>query len=116
MHITEPFFEPGHGFAVGREAEMAGLDDAGVDRADRDLVQAMAAHRQEFVIGWVPARRRSSRTERSAQAPLAMIEPRAVIGRIRRYVTVEVAYGPFEPDRRRMEPANRRKASLAHGE
>src|SRR5260370_25238436 len=92
---------------------MAGLDDAGVDRADRDLVQAMAAHRQEFVIGRVPARRRSSRTKRSAKAPLAMIEPRAAVGRVRRYMTVEVAYGPFKPDCRRVEPAHRPKTSPA---
>src|SRR5258707_1943774 len=31
-------------------------------------------------------------------------------------MTIEVAYGPFEPDRRRMKPANRRKAAAPDGE
>ncbi len=31
-------------------------------------------------------------------------------------MTIEVAYGPFEPDRRRMEPANRRKAPVPDGD
>src|SRR5258708_8946953 len=95
---------------------MAGLEDAGVDRADGDLVQAMSVHRQEFVIGWVPARRKSSGAERSVKTPLAVVEPSAVVGRVRRHMTVKVAYRPFEPDRRRVEPADRRKGSLAHGE
>jgi len=47
---------------------------------------------------------------------MAMIEPRAVVGRVRRHMTVKVAYRPFEPDRRRVEPADRRKSLLAHGE
>ncbi len=84
MDITEPFFEPGHGLAVGRKTEMAGLDDARMDRADRDLVQAVSVHGQELVVRRIAARRKSSGAERSVKAPLAMIEPRAVVGRIRR--------------------------------
>src|SRR5215470_4149158 len=110
MHVTKPFFEPDHGLAVGRETEMARLDDAGMDRADRDLVQAMSVHGQEFVVRRIAAPRESSGAEWSVKAPLAVIEPGAVIRCIRRHMTIKVAYGPFEPDRRRMKPANRRKA------
>jgi len=42
MHIAEPLLEPHHRLAVGGEAEMAWLDDAGMDRADRDLVQILS--------------------------------------------------------------------------
>ena len=38
-----------HRLAVALKAEMPGLDDAGVDRPDRDLVHAVAFHREEGV-------------------------------------------------------------------
>ena len=47
VHIAQPLFEPHHRLAIRGEAEMARLDDAGMDRADRDLVQALALDRQE---------------------------------------------------------------------
>ena len=49
VHVAEPLLQPRHGLAVGGEAEMAGLDDAGMHRPDRNLVQALALDRQEFV-------------------------------------------------------------------
>jgi len=53
---------------------MAGLDDAGVDRADRDLVQPWSVHRQEFVIGWSPARPQAFAHRAERQGPIGMIE------------------------------------------
>jgi hypothetical protein len=47
VRVTQPLFQPDDGLAVGGEAEMTGLDDAGVDRPDRNLVQAFALGRQE---------------------------------------------------------------------
>ena len=47
VDIAEPLLQPHHGLAIGGEAEMAGLDDAGMHRPDRDLVQALALGRQE---------------------------------------------------------------------
>ncbi len=38
VDVAQPLLEAGDGLAIGGEAEMAGLDDAGMDRADRDLV------------------------------------------------------------------------------
>ena len=38
VHIAQALLEAGHGLAIGGEAEMAGLDDAGMHGADRDLV------------------------------------------------------------------------------
>ena len=49
VHVAEPLFEPHHGLAAGGEAEMSGLDDAGMHRADRNLMQALALDRQELV-------------------------------------------------------------------
>ena len=45
VDITQPLFQPDHGLAVGGEAEMAGFDDAGVNRPHRNLVQAFALRR-----------------------------------------------------------------------
>jgi hypothetical protein len=44
MHIAEPLLEPCHCLAAAREAEMPRLDNAGMDRADRDLVQVLSFH------------------------------------------------------------------------
>jgi hypothetical protein len=112
VHVAEPLLEARHGLAIRRKAEMAGLDDPGMHRSDRNLVQAVAVHRQEFVVDRIAPRRRRARTERRAQPPLAVIEPGAVVGRVRRPVAVEVADGPFEPDRRQVEPADGWKAFL----
>ena len=68
VDVAEPLLEPHHGLAVGGEAEMAGLDDAGMDRPDRDLVQALALGGQE-AIGARAAGRRRSRAERMAARP-----------------------------------------------
>jgi len=59
---------------------MAGLDDAGMHRTDRNLVQAIAFRRQELVT------RRHRRgidsiSQREAHVPTIVIEPGAGIGR-----------------------------------
>ena len=73
--VTEPFFEPHHRLAAGGEAEMARFDNACVHRADGDLVQALAFGRKKFVRGrGLKCLCRPS--ERMAQAPTAMVEPR----------------------------------------
>jgi hypothetical protein len=41
---------------------------------------------------------------------LAVIEPSSEVGRISRSVTIQVAYGAFEPDCRRVEAAHRGKS------
>ncbi len=64
MHVAEPFLEPCHRLAIRREAKMAGLDDAGMDGTDRNLVQAVTMHGQEPVIDRIAPRRRRARTER----------------------------------------------------
>jgi hypothetical protein len=40
--VAEALFQAQHALAHHREAEVARLDDAGVDRADRDFVHAVA--------------------------------------------------------------------------
>ena len=60
VHVAQPLLEPHDGLAVGGEAEMPGLDDAGVHRPDRDLVQRLALGGKERVgvpRGWRAASR-----------------------------------------------------------
>ena len=45
VHVAQPLFQAHDGLAVAAEAEVAGLDDAGVHGADRDLVQRRARRR-----------------------------------------------------------------------
>ena len=51
MLIAERDLQVQHFFAGALEAEMARLDDAGVDRADRDFVNLAAIHAKEFAVG-----------------------------------------------------------------
>ncbi len=91
VHVAEPLLEADHRLAVGGEAEMARLDDAGVHRADRDLVQAFALSRQEDV-------------------GLAMAQPCSRVGQSFRLQAGEIAHRALQPDRRRMHAADRWQA------
>ena len=113
VHIAEPLFEPRHRLAIGGEAEMPGLDDAGMDRADRDLVQALALDRQEIVRGLRPTRL-AGFAERMGHAPEAEIEPGPGVGRTARLQAVQAADGALEPVGRRME-CRRPRGTRRHG-
>jgi hypothetical protein len=47
--VSEPLLQPDHGLAAGGKAEMPGLDDPRMHRADRYLMQAVALRRQEAI-------------------------------------------------------------------
>ncbi len=94
VDVAQPLLETGDRLAVGGEAEMAGLDDAGMDRAHRDLVQAVALDRQER-IGCLGGG--------AAGGPQPMVEPGP---RIRAALGVEapqVADRPLQAQGRRMD-------------
>ena len=106
MHIAEPLFQAHHRLAVGGEAEMPWLDDAGMDGADRDLVQILSFDWQELVrIGFDGALPRLA--ERLGHAPEAEIEPVSRVCGAGGFEAVKVANGALEPDRRRVMRADR---------
>ena len=108
VHITEPLFEPHHRLAVGGEAEMPWLDDAGMDRADRDLVQILSLNGQEGVgVGFDCTL--SPLAERMGHAPETEIEPMSRICGACGFVAIKVGDGALEPDRRRVMHADRGK-------
>ena len=103
MDVAQPLLEPDHGLAVAGEAEMAGLDDPGMDRPDGDLMQSFADRGQERV--WKPRLI-------AAVRPDAMVEPGSEVGRAGRHQTIEVMDRALEPLRRRVQPAERRKPAI----
>ncbi len=115
VHVAEALLEPHHRFAAAGETEMPRLDDAGVHRADGDLVQRVAFHGQERV-SLARGRRWRAVAERMAHVPEAEIEPGPRIRRVGRLVAVKTVDGPLEPDRRRMHGADRRKLFGRAGE
>jgi hypothetical protein len=82
--VAEAFFEAQHALADDREAEVARLDDAGVDGADRDFVGALAADLDEVVVGRrvgeAAGRQRGVVAQRiPAGGPAAMAQPGALV-------------------------------------
>ena len=76
--ISQPLLEPDHGFTTGGNGN-AGLDDSGMDGADRNLVQAIAFHRQKSV-GRCLRQRVDAVSQREAYTPPIVIKPRTGMG------------------------------------
>jgi hypothetical protein len=91
---------------------MSRLDDTGVDRADRDLVHALAVNRQELVFGRMADRGRRARAERRVNPPGAVVEPVAPVGRAERLEAVQVADGALQPQCRHVLAADRGKIAV----
>jgi hypothetical protein len=51
VHVAEPLFQPHDNLAIRGKAKMPRLDDSGVHRADRNLMQPLPSHWLELVIG-----------------------------------------------------------------
>ena len=111
MDIAKPFLEPHDGLAVGAEAEMARLDDAGMDRADGDLVNVLPFHRQEGIAGR-RFRRWMTCAERRADAPSAVVEPGPPVRQAGGNKAEEIGCSALQPDRGRMRLSDRRIAPI----
>ncbi len=110
MRVAEPGFEPDNGLAIRVEAEMPRLDDAGVNGADRDLVQAFAFGGQKCVRLRLHVHR--LRAEWMAHTPSAVIQPRPRIGRILGLKPEEIADRAFQTDRGRILLRDGREAPV----
>ena len=87
VHVAQALLEAQHLLADDGEAEVAGLDDAGVDGAHRDLVHAVALDAHEVVVGERVGRQPGG-IEVAAQreglrGPGAVAQPGARVGRAR---------------------------------
>ena len=87
---------------------MSRLDNAGMHRAYRDLMQAFAFHREKR-IGGAHIRCRRACPERMLNAPKAEVEPGSRVRRANRHNSVQAVNGAFEPDGRRVQRADRRE-------
>ncbi len=92
VHITKPLFEPHHCLAICSETEMTGLDDAGVNGTDGNLVQAFALNGKKR-IGLM----RNTYALSRRPLPGAMIEPVSLVGQVFRNDTLQFAQGAFRP-------------------
>ena len=115
VHIAEPLLEPHHRLAAGGEAEMPRLDDPGMHRADRYLVQALAFDRQEGV-GARAAGAAAARAERMLHGPRSRDRARAANPARHRDIAIKTLNSALEPNRRRVQRADRRIASIRAGE
>src|SRR5436309_5278825 len=111
MNIAETLLEADHGFAVDGEAEMARLDDTGMHRTDRDLMQAFALRRQELIRCRNRARFDVS-SKRVLHTKAVMIEPRPPVSKVKRFQPGEVLDLAFEANRGRMRLSDRRKLAV----
>src|SRR6185369_8766464 len=111
---AEPLFQPRYDLAIDVETEMAGLDDAGMHRANGDLMQPLAQRREEVVHGRIAPHRWRARAKWRAEAPGTMIEPGAAVRRAERREAIKIAHRALEPDGRRVEAADRRKVRGRH--
>ena len=109
VDIAEALLEPHDRLAICGEAEMAGLDDPGMHRTDRNLVQVLAFDGEEEKRRG-PRRRFGVRPEWLHHVPGAEIEPRPQVPEPVRLESIEIADRTLEPDRRRMMRADRGKA------
>jgi hypothetical protein len=111
MHIAKALFETNDRLAIGVEAEVAGLDDAGMDRANWNLVKRRPLCRMERI--WHTIGRDFVRlAERMFYAPAAVIEPRAVIRTALRRQAMKIANRALEAQGRRMGDGNGGEASI----
>ena len=115
MHVAQPLLQAHDGLAVAGEAEVAGLDDAGMHGADRDLVQRRPGGRVERVrVSGGGCR--LVRAQRLAHAPAAVIEPAARVGRALGLQPVKIADRPLQPQGRRVRGGDGREAPLRAGQ
>ncbi len=98
VRVAQPCFQADDSFAIGVEAKMPWLDDAGVYRTDRDLMQAFTFGGQKRIR--VRVRSCHLRAKRMAQAPAAMIKPGTQVRRVVGRQAEKVMNGAFQPDRR----------------
>ena len=123
--VAETLFEAHYRLAARREAKVAGLDDSGMDRTDRDLVQAWSFGGQEAIRrpldraswrsrsggGW--SRGGALLREGRRLGPASMIEPRPPIGQPDHLDGEQVGDRPLEAKRRRMEHGERGRSPRA---
>ena len=79
VHVAKTLLQSNHRLAVGGKTEMPGFDDAGMNRADGNLVQTFARNGQEC-IRRAGLRRLTAMPERALHVPKAEIEPRPHVG------------------------------------
>ncbi len=114
VQIAEPLLQPHHRLAAGVEAEMAGLDDSGMNRPDRNLVQRRPLGAAKG-IGRQRRRAGGGAAERRDEIEFSVIEPGPRVGRPLGRQAVQIRKRTLQPDRAGVRDANGREAALGAG-
>ena len=109
--VPQSLLQAHDGLAVGGEPEVAGFDDAGVNRADGDLMQRRSFCRKEGV-GIAGGVGPLSFAERVAQTPATVVEPASLVRAPVGLQSVQVADGALQAQRRRMRTRDGGEAAL----
>ena len=106
VHPAETLLQPHHVLTIGGEAKMTRLDNAGMHRSDRNLMQPLTFRRKKFVRHGFTCG--TLFTERMPHVPEAEIEPRPRVECINRIKTEQITDRAFEPNCRWMTRRNAR--------
>jgi hypothetical protein len=98
VHVAQPLLQSHNRLAIGGEAEVAGLDDAGVYRPHWNLMQRWAFGSAERV-GLAARVTALPPAEWLAQPPASVVEPSPHIGRAVGLQPVQIAQGALQADR-----------------
>src|SRR5262249_61052680 len=93
------------------KTERPGPDEAGMNRAGGNLVQALPGGGQEGVRR-APRRSVAAISERVLHIPKAKVEPRPHVGRADRFEPIEIAHRTLQANGRRMQRPDGRKTSV----
>ena len=115
MHVAETLLEPYDRLAAGVKPKMARFDDPRVNRADRNLVQALALGLEKRVsIGRAVVQSRPS--QRIAHWPAAMIKPAPLVRRFAGREAEEIAGRALETVGRSVNRRHRRERTVLAGD
>ena len=115
VRVAEALLQAHHGLAACREAKVTGLDDAGMDRADRNLVQARPLGLEEAVRRATALREAARCASGACSGQRSVIEPRPPIGQPDHLDAEQIGDRALEAQRGRMEYRERgRGACRAH--
>ncbi len=96
MRVAQPLLQAHDGLAVGGEAEVPRLNNAGVHRPDRNLMQRRTFRGKEGVC--IAAGTGSLLlSERVQQSPAAVVEPAPRVGAAVGLQPVQVTDGTLQP-------------------
>jgi hypothetical protein len=115
VDVSQTLFETYHRLAVGSEPKMSRFDDAGMHRADWDLMEGRPLRRQKGMARTRGFARRVV-AQRILDSPVAVIQPRPRIGMAGRGDPIKIVNYSLESQGWRMRGSQCRKPPIVHSQ